>query len=161
MLEEIKVVSLNQFPNYAPILAFWSYREWYQKRDIDLNIVILDYISRSKNENIPVTFIALKNSLPIGMVTLKKNDLWSRKDLSPWLTSLYVDPKYINNGIASLLIDKIGDYAKEKGFDQFYLFIGENDNIDLENFYKKRGWKFLESAIDNDGLPTKIMNFTL
>ena len=46
------------------------------------------------------------------MVSLKENDLWSRKDLNPWMASLYVVPEYRGKGIGSSLVTHAAETAK-------------------------------------------------
>ncbi len=161
MISNIKIVHLSDYQKYAPILAYWAYKMWYQNRDMNLDIVILDYMSRAKDDNFPKTLVALKGSLPIGMVSLKENDLWSRKDISPWLSSLYVDPDFRDNGVASLLMKKTQEFLKAKGYERCYLFLGNGQTEDLNEFYKNQQWKFLEKSIDNDGVSTSILYYKL
>jgi GNAT superfamily N-acetyltransferase len=104
----------------------------------------------------PYTFTAVFNTLPIGMASLKENDLWSRKEINPWLASVFVLPEFRNSGIGSLLIEKILEKSNSQNFKRLHLFLGSSDNANLENFYIKRGWNFLDSAVDNDGKDTKI-----
>ena len=152
----IKIISLSKFPDYASILAHWSFKEWYLSREIDFNIVVKSYIERSKNDMIPCTFIAVSGSMPVGMVSLRDNDLWTREDLNPWLASLYVLPEYRNRGIGNMLVSTIIKRSGEYKLSRIYLFIGTNEHMDLENYYLKRGWAFFSGAIDNDGKETKI-----
>ena len=157
----IKIISLSKFPDYAPILAHWSFKEWYLSRDIDFDIVVKSYIERAKNDMIPCTFIAVSGSMPVGMVSLKKNDLWTREDLNPWLASLYVLPEYRNRGIGDMLVTSIIKMSGECKLNRIYLFIGINEQLNLESYYLKRGWTFFSGAIDNDGKESKIFCYDI
>ncbi len=107
----------------------------------------------------PYTFAAVADTLPIGMASLKENDLWSRKDINPWLASVYVLPSFRKSGIGTMLIDKVIEKSKSLNFKRLHLFLGSNDIATLEKYYIKRGWDFFDSAADNDGKDTKIFTY--
>lgn len=157
----LEIISLNEGINYAPVLAGWAYNQWYKERNIPYDIVDLEYRKRASSTNIPLTWVAIENNIPAGMCTLKENDLWSRKDLNPWLSALYVMPEFRNTGIAGKLVDRVIVKARELNFIRLYLFLGQGSNIDLDSFYSKHGWKYYEDGIDNDSRQTKIFYFQL
>lgn len=88
MNEKIQIEPLTIYSDFAPILAYWAFTQWYLKRNISFAIKVKDYQARARSENIPCSFVALVDGLPVGMVSIKNNDLWHRKDLNPWLASL-------------------------------------------------------------------------
>jgi len=152
----VKIAMLNEFPEYAPVLAYWTYHEWYRKRNIDFRLVLKSYQARLKNITPPLSFLVLYDSFPVGMVSLKEHDIISRKDLCPWLSSLYVIPEYRGRGIGSSLIATLTDRARDLGFNSLYLFLGNSNQEYLENLYQKKGWLYLTDTMDNDGCDTKI-----
>jgi GNAT superfamily N-acetyltransferase len=154
------ITLLKNHPEYAPILAFWAYREWYITRSIPFALVIKAYKERINSDKIPITWIAIEDDIPAGMVSLKENDLWSRKDLNPWLASLFVLPEYRNRGIGNLLIRQVIEKTKMLKYPSLYLFTN-SDKIPLENYYKKRDWTFLENAKGNDENMIKIFYYNL
>lgn len=154
------VTLLKEYPDYAPILAFWAFREWYKTRSIPFELVVKSYNERIDDSDMPVSWIAMEDSIPVGMVSLKKNDLWSRNDLSPWLASLFVLPEYRNRGIGDMLINQVKEKAGIFNFSGLYLFI-DSDKITLENFYIKRGWKFFKSEKGNDENIVKIYFYNI
>ncbi len=155
------VTLLNNYPEFAPVLGHWSYLNWYRDRDIECITVMRSYQQRARDEQVPVCYVAIEDTAPVGMVTLKNDDLWSRKDLNPWLASLYVLQDYRRRGIANDLINAVTARAGEMGYKKLYLFLGQEEQDRLETYYKKRGWKFQEEALDNDGLPTCIFYLDL
>ncbi|MBN2038442.1 MAG: GNAT family N-acetyltransferase [Spirochaetes bacterium] len=157
-MPEIK--PLKEFPHYASILAFWAYREWYRNRSIDFNIIVRAYQDRINTDRLPVSWIALKNSMPVGMVSLKENDLWSRNDLNPWLTSLFILPEYRKSGIGKRLIKTVIDAAASLNYENLYLFTAGN-NIKLNDYYLKIGWYYLENAYGNDNDTVKILYYNI
>jgi GNAT superfamily N-acetyltransferase len=157
----IMILPLSSVPDYAPILAYWSYMQWYKKREIEFNLILKSYRERSETDDIPLSFVALSGSFPVGMVSLKENDLWTRKDLNPWLASLYVLPEYRRIGIGEMLVQSVIKKAQQMLFKNLYLFTGREEGIDLNSYYEKRGWKFTGSGEDNDGNPTSIYIYNL
>jgi GNAT superfamily N-acetyltransferase len=152
---------LKDFPAYAPILAYWSYRQWYRKRDIGFDHLIQSYKKRASDNLLPISWVAIEEDMPVGMVTLKENDLWSRKDINPWLASLYVEPDFRRRGISEQLINTVIVKARKLGLARLYLFLDSAELATLERYYIKRGWTFFEEAFDNDGNETKIFLMTL
>ena len=85
---------------------------------------------------LPITFVALDGDLPVGMCSLREND-GIRPDLTPWLGSVVVDPKYQKQGIGKMLIDVTVLKAKELGFEKLYLFAFDST---IPEYYKCLGW---------------------
>jgi GNAT superfamily N-acetyltransferase len=158
---QISIKPLNEYPEYAPILAYWSYIQWYSERDIDFSVNVNSYIQRSKNESLPITLIAFLDSIPAGMVSIKPKDLWNRTDLSPWMASLFVYPKFRGLGISKQLISSAVLKAKSFNFSKLYLFIDKTCEFDLSSYYTKLGWNYFDDCIDNDGKKSTIMCFDL
>jgi GNAT superfamily N-acetyltransferase len=157
MSSKISIKPLNEFPQYAPILAYWSHTEWYGERNIDFSVNVSSYIQRSQNNSLPITLIAFYDSIPAGMVSIKMNDLWNRTDLSPWLASLFVYPKFRGLGISKQLVNAVVLSAKSFNFNRMFLFIGNNSGFDLRAFYSRLGWQYFEDCVDNDGRESVIM----
>ncbi len=157
----IDIRLLRDLPEYAPILAFWSYREWYMERDITFDVVLKAYKARASGTSVPLSFCAVTRALPVGMVSLKRDDLWNRKDLNPWLASLYVVPEFRNRGIAGSLMQAVITEAAGLGLDTLYLFLGRPEINKLRDYYVKRGWVFFDHGTDNDGGATEIYSYSL
>lgn len=148
---------LKDYPHYAPILGLWAYKEWYGNRDIAPDTVIKSYQVRTNDTILPIAMIALEDGAPAGMVSLKENDLWCRKDLNPWLASLYVLPEYRSRGTGSALISNLIKYSKKLGIKRLYLFTWEH----LNGFYSRRGWNYLDIAPGNDGGEVMIFYYDI
>jgi len=160
-MKGIGITPLDQKPEYAAILAHWSYLEWYMARDIDFDNNLKAYQKRAEGGAIPCSFVATSDTMPVGMVSLKENDLWSRKDLNPWLASLFVIPEFRNRGVAEILVNRVVEKAGELSLKRIYLFLGPAEVHDLEAYYSSRGWEFFDNAVDNDGKNTKIFCYNV
>jgi GNAT superfamily N-acetyltransferase len=155
-----RIILLKDASDYAPILAYWAYGEWYVNRSFDFNLLIKAYQDRIDDSKLPVSLVAIENGIPVGMVSLKENDVWSRKDLNPWLNSLYVVPEFRNRGIGKLLIEKVKKKAMDLNISRLFLF-ADADNIYLNNYYNNIGWTFLKDEKGNDENKIKIYYYNI
>ncbi len=158
-MAEVKL--LKECPDYAPILGFWSYMEWYKDRSISFDLVTKAYKARIDDTSLPISWVAIEDEFPVGMISLKENDLWHRKDLNPWLASLYVLPEFRNLGIGSSLIEETIGKSKQLDFDNLFLFVSEDRRNALHNFYSKRDWRYTENSTGNDNDMVSIYKYSL
>ncbi len=157
----IRIYPLREKKIFFPILAFWAYTNWYLTRNIPFNIILNEYNRRTGDTVPPSSFVALIDDIPAGMVTLKKNDLAARNDLTPWLSTLYVPPEFRGRGVGVELIKRVIHESREMGYESLYLFIDNRDFTRLEKYYTSKGWQYLDSAPDSEGGIAKIYSFTL
>ncbi len=157
----MEIVPLSQVPAYCPVLARWAFDEWYRGRSIEYETVLMSYRARAAGEILPGTLVAVEEGLPAGMVTLKRDDLWSRKDLNPWLSALFVASPFRGRGIGQALVGGVSSRALELGYASLFLFIGRSEPGRLERYYRDRGWEECGKAPDNDGFETVIMRLDL
>ena len=76
------------------------------------------------------------------MARLIKCDMDTRKDLSPWLASVFVVRQFRNNGVGRALCASLILEANKLDFSSLYLF-----TPNMESFYKKQGWEIIEQTI--------------
>ena len=105
--------------------------------DVPVERVIARFADHLNDQALPITFIALDDDLPVGMCSLREND-GIRPDLTPWLGSLVVDPKYQKQGIGKMLIDVTVLKAKELGFEKLYLFAFDPT---IPEYHECLGWR--------------------
>lgn len=165
IMERLKVFMeikpLHLVPEFYPVLARWAYDEWYRNRSLAFDLVLHAFFARTKDDSLPQSFVAVENSAPVGMATLKLDDLWARKDINPWLSSLYVHPGYRRHGIGQALVQSVISRARDIGFHDCYLFLGQTHKECLKEYYTKRGWEVIGDAPDNDGLQTQVLRFVM
>jgi GNAT superfamily N-acetyltransferase len=135
----IEIDLLKNHPNTIPALAhIWHEvlgKIWVP--DVPVERVIIRFAEHLNDQALPITFIALDGDLPVGMCSLREND-GIRPDITPWLGSLVVDPKYQNQGIGKMLVDVAVRQAKERGFKKLYLFAFDPT---IPEYYKRLGWR--------------------
>jgi GNAT superfamily N-acetyltransferase len=157
----LKIYPLNEKKSLYPILAYWSYLHWFMDKDISFRLIMYEYKKRAESDELPCSFVALWNGFSVGMASLRKTDLQSRGDLTPWLSALYVLPDYRNRGIGSELIKAVLNLSRKKGFKKIFLFLDRRDIHRLEEYYSNRDWLYLDNGLDSYGNDTKILYYEL
>jgi len=126
---------------YLLQLARWHHDEWlHLNPGATLESRVKRYQDSINTDVLPEIFVAYSGDVLLGSVTLAKDDMDTRAYLTPWLASLYVAPEYRSQGVASQLIKYVVSYAKQMQYKNIYLF-----TEDQTDFYKHRGWHFIES----------------
>lgn len=157
----LKIYPLSEKQSLYPILAYWSYQNWYMTRNVPFRLVLQEYKRRSGTDMLPCAFVAFWGELPVGMVSLKETDMMKRQDLSPWLSALYVSPEYRERGVGTELIRAVLNLCSYKGFRRVFLFIDSRYMDVLHDYYRNRGWIFLDEERDSDGNMTKILFYEM
>ena len=135
----IKIDLLKNYPQAILALAhIWHEvlgKIWMP--DVPVEHVIARFADHLNDQYLPITFVALDGDIPVGMCSLRKND-GIHPDLTPWLGSLVIGPKYQKQGIGKMLIDVTLLKAKERGFEKLYLFAFDST---IPAYYERLGWK--------------------
>lgn len=93
-----------------------------------------------------------------GSVNIESRDMSTHMHLTPWMTSVYVQPAWRKKGVGQMLVEKVKEVARDKlGFTHLYLFT-ENNHNSLA-LYKRCGWEVVEECI-HWGHPVRIMKIT-
>ena len=123
-----------------PILAHWFQEEWghfhpqttLEQRNAGLN-------ERCETTGrIPITLVAKMGNYVVGTASLVKYDMEVHLELTPWLSSVYVDTAHRRQGIGSQLVKRIVKEAVNINAKMLYLF-----TPDREGFYARMGWQVL------------------
>jgi GNAT superfamily N-acetyltransferase len=159
---EYEIKLLKEIPFVAPVLAYWAYESWYLNSSIDFKAVASDYSRRDNTNSMPMTIVAVtKHNFPVGMISIKKTDLQSRLDITPWLSALYVHPEFRKNGIGGNLIKYLLNFCKDDGIRRLHLFIDKKNETYLLKFYVSRGWRMLTEAVDHEDARVKIYAYDI
>ena len=154
IINEITIVNLADDTKHIEEVARWHFEEWsdYNRTRYEDDLHMTKH-SLCK-DRIPFTFIAKYKDEAVGMVSIWNSDMKSRQDLTPWLAALYIKKEYRGIGIGTLLQKKCIETVKSLGYKSLYL------TSDLENYYERTGWKFLDRAPVNQHL-TKIYEYKI
>jgi N-acetylglutamate synthase-like GNAT family acetyltransferase len=148
---------LYNHPEYIKIVSSWIHSEFVVKAKGSLNLEkVAEYFSNTNIESFPITLIAIIDNECIGTVSIFQNDLKTRKDLIPWLASLYVNSDYRGQGIGEMLINQVKKVVKGLGFKSLYLRTEHTSE-----YYIRLGWEFVCKTQDEKGQETKVFKYQI
>jgi GNAT superfamily N-acetyltransferase len=151
----MQIIELREVPHHLETLAGWHHSQWsYLNPDRTLAERIDGMQLHLTPDFIPTTFVAAEDKL-FGSAAIIECDMDTRKELSPWLASVYVAPEFRKRGIGTKLVLRVMEKAKDNNIKTLYLY-----TPDRESFYARLGWSTLEKT-DYHGYPVTIMNVNL
>lgn len=140
----IKVVNLSDYPEHLDFVAQCHYDMWDHKKSRWSLEKTKDKIRhRCETQHLPMTFVALREDIPVGTGSLWIEDCPDRTDLSPWLACLYVPEQYRLKGVARALVFHRFSVLKELGFKEAYIWSSKKNIVVHENF----GWKLYDANV--------------
>lgn len=148
------IASLADHLDQLPALAQLHHVEWSHVsrfRTVDEHIEKLR--SRIGQNPLPATYVLLIDGTVAGSVSLLDHDDIDnvRPDLSPWLASLYVEPRHRGRGYGSALVKHCILQAGHCGCSKLYLYTDTH-----AHFYTRFGWQPIENRISR-GLDITVM----
>ena len=91
-------------------------------------------------------YLALDGEKIIGGMGVIENDFHDRKDLTPNVCAVYVEPEYRKQGIAGRMLNHVCREMRESGVSTLYLL------TDHAGFYERYDWEFY-CMVQGDGEP--------
>lgn len=96
----------------------------------------------SGRDDLPVTFVAIDaGGEAFGAVGLGQFDPSERRDRSPWVLGMIVRPDLRGRGIGRLLLEVLGTWAAEHGYERMWVATGDP----AVAFYQACGWSLVET----------------
>lgn len=115
------------------------YREWDEKKALE------EFRGQGTDGSLPATLILCEDERLAGSVSVVRGDCEARRDLGPWLASLYVLPEHRGRGHGSRLIEAAVELAKRNEIASLYVFTES-----AEKFFLRHGFVRFEDAVSND-----------
>ncbi|MEG3080989.1 GNAT family N-acetyltransferase [Halomonas sp. 5021] len=141
MQSDIALQRLSADDPNAEIVAGWTFATWGH---LHPGLTPEQAIERLKAEcgqaGVPSIFVAMQGETPVGTASLIADDMSIRRELAPWLASVFVVPEWRGRGIASALVRRVEAEAVENGIEHFYLY-----TPDQQSLYRHLGWQDVES----------------
>lgn len=151
----VKIEYLKEYSQWVPIIAQWFYEEWGEFHpELDVNRIAERLGERCNTDRIPLALVAVRQEEVIGTVSLKKYDMDTRMQFSPWLASLYVRRDCRNKGVGIRLIDAGLEKARILGIKLLYLYTRTKKHVD---FYLSHGWVHVETTDYRGGMVTILL----
>ena len=95
------MTTVRERPDLLPIVAEWTWREWWDAEGMTLEQTIAVYADCVAERGAPQTFVLLEDDRPVGTATLAREDLDERPELTPWLAGVFVVPDRRGAGVCS------------------------------------------------------------
>lgn len=111
-------------------------------------------LANATNEAI---LIAKHRNRLVGTVAVVACDLETRKDLTPWLSSLFVSPSDRGKMIGQALVEAACGWARRRHFTMLYLYARRGSLI---GYYGRLGWSPM-AGFELDGIGFELMQKTL
>ncbi len=136
----MRIEYLADFPDFIPTLARWHHRQWSHYNPGDTEQGRAERMRQDLGRRqIPTTFVALAGETLLGSASLVEHDMHDRRELSPWLASVFVAPTHRRQGVGSRLVERVVAEAGALGVKRLYLF-----TPDREAWYASLGWSLVE-----------------
>lgn len=156
-MSKTNILSLAEVPHHLPQLARWFHSEWaYLHPGQTLQERICELSQYLRANLLPECFVLEDESRNlIGSASIVGCDMDTRKDLFPWLASVYINPRQRKCGHGKKIVHATMQKALEMGFNKLYLFTPNQ-----APWYAKMGWQKLERT-HYHGAPVTLMKITL
>lgn len=141
MTREIRIQSLIECPEHAPLLAEWFRGEWDEHfRNWNSQKIITEFFTPSRAvDGLPLVLIAKSAGRPCGTVMMRAQWRESHAHLGPWVGALFVLPEFRGHAIARRLIETLGVEAARRGYTAVYA-----GTKNLGRFLRGLGWEYQE-----------------
>ncbi|MDO9712064.1 GNAT family N-acetyltransferase [Paracraurococcus lichenis] len=129
-----RITAVSQQPDLAPLVAGWLHAAFGHpdgrtaKQLTDL--ILAPPIGPEE------TFVAFEDDIPVGTASLAHQDLDSRRDLTPWLAGVVVQPPFRGRGHAAALVRQVEGFARAAGIGRLWLYTWSAAGL-----YARLGWQ--------------------
>ena|SRR5258708_4485530 len=128
------IVAISDRPDLAPAVARWLVDEFGYpgSRTLDEMTALILSPPRGPEE----TFVLFDHDKPVGTASLAHDDLASRRDLTPWLAGVFVEPASRGRGFATALVRQVEAFATAASVPTLWLYTWT-----AEPLYARLGWQ--------------------
>ena len=135
----LRIEYLADHVSHLPRLAEWHFAEFgYLNPANSFERYVERLTAALQKSDLPTAFIALDDDSLLGSASLVHQTI-THPQLSPWLSSVYVDLPHRGRGVASALVGRVERAAAEMGFDRIHLFTPSSEKL-----YAGLGWELME-----------------
>jgi GNAT superfamily N-acetyltransferase len=127
------IVAVSDRPELAPVVATWLVNEFGYpgSRTLDEMTALILSSPRGPEES----FVLFEQGRPVGTASLAHDDLATRRDLTPWLAGVFVEPSYRGRGYATALVRHVEAFALAASVRSLWLYTWT-----AEPLYASLGW---------------------
>jgi GNAT superfamily N-acetyltransferase len=162
---KIKSISPNHkhFESICQQLCRWIHGKYDYFAYLQIKWDLIEQYKNAKGKNhkqfrsvfLPKIFIATDKAKLVGFCRLVSHVIEDRKDLSPWISQVYVFEPFRKKGYASAMINAVCQEAEKLHYKSIYI-----RTDDQEEFYKKLAWQTFDQQSENE-VNYKLMRKTI
>lgn len=141
----MQVSDLHECTWLAETVASRIWEEWWRD-DRAIDLVRTRISQATRGHAFPFVLVAHERGEFVGTVSVVETNMAPRRDLSPWLSALWVDVAHRRAGVGSTLVNAAIQQAAERGRSRLYLTATKSGS----NFYRRRGWFDVPSRSASD-----------
>ncbi|MBN2239538.1 MAG: GNAT family N-acetyltransferase [Dehalococcoidales bacterium] len=145
--ENISMVSLKGRRDYWQTLIDYCQNNWPAVFNAFTDVLGEMYAG---DKELPACYMMLKDGNIIGFYQLVEQELLIRKDLSPWITCVYIDEQERGQRLIGKLLEHGRTLAGQLGHEKVYLATSHR------RLYEKYGFREIGLSKFMWGLPSKI-----
>jgi GNAT superfamily N-acetyltransferase len=129
-----RIATVSDRPDLAPIVAAWLVNAFGHPggRTVEEVTSLILAPPRGPEES----FVLLDQDQPVGTASLAHDDLASRRDLTPWLAGVFVEPSFRGRGYATALVRQVEAFASSACVTNLWLYTWS-----AEPLYARLGWR--------------------
>lgn len=144
---------LADHPEAIPTVARWYYDEWgCRMNDQSLEKITMRLQGMLHRDRVPLHVLAVEGPAILGVCQLKIREMDIYPDKEHWLGGVFVAPLARGQGLASKLVTRCLELAKQFQVRKLYLQTEQLDG----GLYARLGWRPLETVHYN-GLHVLVM----
>jgi GNAT superfamily N-acetyltransferase len=128
----ISFVTTSAQPGLVPLVVDWLREEFWHAGSPPRDRQIATMLAQPAQSE--ETFVLLDDNEPVGTASLVNDDLPSRPDLTPWLASVLVLPRFRGKGYSALLVRRVEEEAALSAT-RLWLYTWSAETV-----YAKLGW---------------------
>jgi GNAT superfamily N-acetyltransferase len=129
-----QIVAVSDRPELAPKVAKWLIDAFGYPGGRTLDEMTELILAPPRGPE--ATFVLFDRDSPVGTASLSHDDLASRRDLSPWLAGVFVEPAFRGHGYASALVRQVETFAAASSVSTLWLYTWT-----AEPLYARLGWQ--------------------
>jgi GNAT superfamily N-acetyltransferase len=140
----VTIELLADHEELIPVIGAMRWREWGHAPEPEDPAWWVDVTAREAGrDDLPVTWVAIdRDGRALGAVGLGQFDLEERRDRSPWVLGMIVQPDCRGRGIGRLLLSHLEAWAAVRGNTEVWV-ANEGPAV---GFYRACGWELREEV---------------
>ncbi|MGB7756030.1 MAG: GNAT family N-acetyltransferase [Salinisphaera sp.] len=138
----IRIERLAPDDALAATVSEWTYDTWgHLNPEMDGDAWLREIRDNAGPGGVPSIFVARLDQRAVGTASLVAQDMTIRPALTPWLASVFVQPAARGQGIASALVARVEQEAREARLRHLHLY-----TPDQQHLYTRLGWQPQETV---------------